>query len=103
MKFTKVLLILAVLLLSACGQKELGFTIQEFDQSLEKLYGKSPEEVIKVFGKPVKYSRSEDLGKLFECFTYDGVKDPATGKLSTATTFCFLEGRLKAEKALYSF
>lgn len=92
-----------MLSLAACGPTAMGYTVAEFDAAVEKLYGKSPEEVSKVIGKPLQYSQSNDGGHSFGCFGYEGIKDPITGKLSRATTICFLDGKLKAEKPSYSF
>lgn len=82
----------------------MGYTVPEFDAAVEKLYGKSPEEVVKVIGKPVQFHKNpRDNGQSFDCFGYEGVKDIATGKLSRATTICFLDGKLTAQKPSYSF
>ncbi|MDP3636281.1 MAG: hypothetical protein Q8R51_02745 [Azonexus sp.] len=96
--------LLSITFLAACGPTPLGYTVTEFDNAIEKLYGKSPEEVAQVIGKPAQFNKSTlDNGQSFDCFGYEGVKDVATGKLSRATTICFLGGKLAAKKPSYSF
>lgn len=96
--------LLSITFLAACGPTPLGYTVSEFDNAIEKLYGKSPEEVAQVIGKPAQFNKSTlDNGQSFDCFGYEGVKDVATGKLSRATTICFLGGKLAAKKPSYSF
>lgn len=97
------LILISLFILSACGPTPLGYTVAEFNGAVEKLYGKSPEEVAKVIGKPAQYSQNESGGKPFGCFGYEGVKDPITGKLSRATSICFLDGKLIAQRPSYSF
>ncbi len=90
--------------LAACGPTSMGYTVPEFDAAVEKLYGKSPEEVVKVIGKPVQFNKSTMYnGQSFDCFGYEGIKDIATGKLSRGTTICFKDGKLVADKPSYSF
>lgn len=98
------LILISSSLLTACGPTPLGYTVTEFDNAIEKLYGKSPEEVAQVIGKPAQFSKSTlNDGQSFDCFGYEGVKDVATGKLSRATTICFMSGKLAAKKPSYSF
>ena len=83
----------------------MGKTVDEFDKAVENLYGKSPEEVAKVLGKPNEYSKGGVLnnGDSFDCFGYEGVKDPITGKLSRGTSICFLNDKLVAKRPSHSF
>ncbi len=88
---------------SACGPSSMGYTVPEFESAVEKLYGKSKDDVIKVFGQPKTFSQNESNGKPFDCFSYEGVKSELNGKLSRATTICFLDGKLLAQKPAHSF
>lgn len=111
-------IVLCCLALTACGSSEpppaptpttnpaqaakpkLGYTIAEFDAAVEKLYGASPEEVMKKFGKPRGYDRNSDGT---EQFAYSGVEDPVTGMLSSSTYLGFQNGKLKPEKPTHYF
>lgn len=96
--------IVTTLSIAACGPTSMGYTVPEFDAAVEKLHGKSPEEVVNVIGKPIQFNKSTMYnGQSFDCFGYEGVKDIATGKLSRATTICFKDGKLVADKPSYSF
>jgi hypothetical protein len=100
----QIILLLSIISLTACGPTPMGYTVSEFDNAVEKLYGKSPEEVAQVIGKPAQFDKSTlNGGESFECFGYEGVKDVATGKLSRGTTICFKGGKLQAQKPSYSF
>lgn len=82
------------------SKPKLGYTIAEFDAAVEKLYGTSPEEVMKKFGKPRGYDRNSDGT---EQFAYGGVEDPVTGILSSSTYLGFQNGKLKPEKPTHYF
>ena len=77
----------------------MGKTVDEFDKAVENLYGKSPEEVAKVLGKP-EYL---DLNSNNTYFKYEGVKDPITGLLSSQSTITFTDNKLNAEKPTHGF
>jgi len=96
-------IIIGSILIAACGPSSMGYTVPEFESAVEKLYGKSKDDVIKVFGQPKTFSQNESNGKPFDCFSYEGVKSELNGKLSRATTICFLDGKLLAQKPAHSF
>ena len=81
----------------------MGYTVSDFESAVEKLHGKSKDDVIKVFGQPKNFSQNESNGKPFDCFSYEGVQSTINGKLSRATTICFLDGKLLAQKPAHSF
>lgn len=67
-------------------------TVDEFNSAVSKLTGKSKDEVVKVFGKPAGYMNDGD----YELFRYEGIKDPYTGKSSTASLVTLKNGKVDA-------
>ena len=88
-----------IISLTACGPTSSGYTTAEFEEKLEKLYGQSPEEVVKVFGKP----KIVHKGDTVTCFVYEGTKDIVIQKLSRVTSVCFNNEKLIAQKPSYTF
>ena len=82
----------------------MGMTTDEFDKTVEQLYGKSSQEVTRVLGKPNEYSTGPlNDGGTMSCFGYEGVKDSATGILSRGSGVCFKNNMLMAQKPSHSF
>lgn len=115
MKTNCIIIATACFILTACGssepppaqatqsaqpKRELNYTVAEFDAAVEKLYGASPEEVVKKFGKPHSYDRDGNGdGK----FGYSGVFDPVTGMYSSSTFLMIDKDKLRAEKPTHYF
>ena len=117
MKISHILVLVTCFVLSACGEpnpspqaaadqssqqtkKKLGFTVEEFDSAAKDLYGASPEEVIKKFGKPDGLERDSSGDTTY---SYSGVEDPLTGKISVLTTLLFDKGKLRAALPSHMF
>lgn len=96
-------IIIGSILIAACGPSSMGYTVTEFESAVEKLHGKSKDEVIKSIGEPKHITMNETDGKPFDCFTYEGVKSTVNGKLSRGSTICFLDGKLTNQKPSHSF
>jgi hypothetical protein len=67
-------------------------TVDQFNAAVEKLGGKSKDEVFKILGKPAGYMTQGD----FEMYRFEGIQDPYTGKASTGSLIVFKNGRLDA-------
>jgi len=78
--------------LSVFSTNAFSMTVDEFNSAVSKLVGKSKDEVVKVFGKPAGYMNDGD----YELFRYEGIKDPYTGKSSTASLVTLKYGRVDA-------
>lgn len=82
----------AFIALSIFAGNAFSMTVDEFNSAVSKLAGKSKDEVVKVFGKPAGYMNDGD----YELFRYEGIKDPYTGKSSTASLVTLINGRVDA-------
>jgi len=78
--------------MSIFATNAFSMTVDEFNSAVGKLTGKSKDEVVKVFGKPAGYMNDGD----YELFRYEGIKDPYTGKSSTASLVTLKNGKVDA-------